>query len=30
MEMLLTFFADKANETRKWDEYQSTFKGKIE
>lgn len=30
MEMLLTFFAEKAYETRKWDEYQSTFKGKIE
>ena len=30
MEMLLTFFADKAYETRKWDEYQNTFKGKIE
>ena len=30
MEMLLTFFADKAYETRNWDEYQNTFKGKIE
>ncbi len=30
MEMLLTFFADKVYETHKWDEYQSTFKGKIE
>lgn len=30
MEMLLRFFADKAYETQKWGEYQSTFKGKIE
>jgi len=30
MEILLTYFADKAYETRKWEEYQSTFKGKIE
>jgi thioredoxin-related protein len=30
MEMLLTYFADRVYETRKWDEYQSTFKGKIE
>jgi thioredoxin-related protein len=30
MEMLLGFFADKAYETQKWEDYQSTFKGKIE
>ena len=30
MEMLLTYFADRVYETRKWDEYQSTFKGRIE
>jgi thioredoxin-related protein len=30
MEILLTYFADKAYETRKWADYQSTFKGKIE
>ena len=30
MEILLGYFADKAYETQKWEEYQSTFKGKIE
>jgi thioredoxin-related protein len=30
MEILLTYFADKAYETKKWADYQSTFKGKIE
>lgn len=30
MEVLLSFFADKAYETQKWDEYQKTFKGKIQ
>jgi len=30
MEILLSYFADKAYETQKWEEYQSTFKGKIE
>jgi len=30
MEMLLTYFADKAYETQKWEDYQITFKGKIE
>jgi len=30
MEMLLSFFADKAYETQKWEDFQSTFKGKIE
>ena len=30
MEMLLSYFADKAYETQKWEEFQSTFKGKIE
>lgn len=30
MEMLLNYFADKAYETQKWEEYQITFKGKIE
>jgi thioredoxin-related protein len=30
MEMLLTYFADKAYQTQKWEDFQSTFKGKIE
>ncbi len=30
MEMLLRFFADRAFETQKWEDYQSTFKGKIQ
>jgi thioredoxin-related protein len=30
MEMLLSYFADKAYETQKWEDYQNTFKGKIE
>jgi len=30
MEILLTYFADKAYETKNWADYQSTFKGKIE
>jgi thioredoxin-related protein len=30
MEIMLSFFADKAYETQKWDEYQKTFKGKIQ
>jgi thioredoxin-related protein len=30
MEILLTYFADKAYETKNWTDYQSTFKGKIE
>jgi thioredoxin-related protein len=30
MEMLLGYFADKAYETQKWEDYQSTFKGRIE
>jgi thioredoxin-related protein len=30
METLLSFFADKAYETQKWDEYQKTFKGKVQ
>ena len=30
MEMLLSFFADKAYETQKWDDFQKGFKGKIQ
>lgn len=30
MEMLLTYFADKAYENQTWEEYQKSFKGKIE
>lgn len=30
MEMLLSYFADKAYETQKWEDFQSNFKGKIE
>lgn len=30
MEMLLSFFADKAYETQKWEDYQLSFRGKIE
>ncbi len=30
MEVLLSFFADKAYETQKWDEYQKSFKGKVQ
>lgn len=30
MEALLTYFADKAYSTQSWDEYQKTFKGKIQ
>lgn len=30
MEILLSFFADKAYETQKWDEFQKSFKGKIQ
>ena len=30
MEMLLTYFADKAYTTQSWEEYQKTFKGKIQ
>jgi len=30
MEVLLSFFADKAYLTQKWDEFQKSFKGKIE
>lgn len=29
MEVLLSFFADKAYETQKWEDYQKTFKGKL-
>jgi len=29
MEMLLSFFADKAYETQKWEEFQKTFVGKV-
>ncbi len=29
MEMLLSFFADKAYETQKWDDYQKNFVGKV-
>ena len=30
MEVLLSFFADKANETQKWEDFQKNFKGKIQ
>lgn len=30
MEMLLSYFADKAYETQKWEDYQKSFKGKVE
>jgi len=30
MEVLLSFFAEGAYETQKWEDFQSTFKGKIE
>ena len=30
MEVLLSFFADKAYETQKWEDYQRSFKGKIQ
>lgn len=30
MEMILSFFADKAYENQKWEDYQTTFKGKIQ
>ncbi len=30
MEVLLSFFADKNYETRKWEDFQKTFKGKIQ
>jgi thioredoxin-related protein len=30
MEMLLSYFADKAYETQKWEDYQKGFKGKIQ
>ncbi len=30
MEMLLSFFADKAYESQKWEDYQLSFKGKVE
>jgi len=30
MEMLLSYFANKAYETQKWEDFQTTFKGKIE
>jgi len=30
MEMLLSYFADKAYETRKWEDFQKGFKGKIQ
>jgi len=30
MEVLLSYFADKAYETQKWDEFQRSFKGKIQ
>ena len=30
MEILLNFFADKAYDTTQWEEYQKTFKGKIQ
>ena len=29
MEVLLSFFADKAYETQKWEDYQKSFQGKI-
>jgi thioredoxin-related protein len=30
MEVLLSFFADKAYETQKWEDFQKTFKGKVQ
>jgi thioredoxin-related protein len=30
MEVLLSYFADKAYETQKWEDYQKTFKGKVQ
>jgi thioredoxin-related protein len=30
MEILLSYFADKAYETQKWEDYQKSFKGKIQ
>ena len=30
MEVLLSFFATKAYETQEWEDFQKTFKGKIE
>jgi thioredoxin-related protein len=30
MEMLLSFFADKNYETQKWEDFQKTFKGKVQ
>jgi thioredoxin-related protein len=30
MEVLLSFFAEKAYETQKWEEFQKTFKGKVQ
>jgi len=30
MEILLSFFADKAYETQKWEDYQKSFRGKIQ
>lgn len=30
MEMLLTYFADKVYQTQKWEDYQKSFKGKIQ
>ena len=30
MEMLLTYFADKAYQIQKWEDYQKSFKGKIQ
>ena len=30
MEVLLSFFADKAYETQKWEEFQRNFKGKVQ
>ena len=30
MEVLLSYFADKAYETKKWEEFQLSFKGKIQ
>jgi thioredoxin-related protein len=30
MEMILSFFADKAYENQKWEDYQKSFKGKVQ
>jgi len=30
MEVLLSFFADKAYDTQKWEDFQKSFKGKIQ